>query len=102
MRSFLKFQGDEKTYTLYRDAAGMMILKGGGGLAFLGKVKVKNHTSLLSNSGALRRGTHHSHDIINECSIDIINACSNEGRRAHECAACACCDVYAMQGLILL
>ncbi|CAL8464766.1 g4301 [Coccomyxa elongata] len=39
MINFLKFQGNEKTYTLYRDAAGMMILKGGGGLAFMGKVK---------------------------------------------------------------
>ncbi|BDA50365.1 hypothetical protein COCOBI_16-0410 [Coccomyxa sp. Obi] len=39
MINFLKFQGDEKTYSLYRDAAGKMILKGGGGLAFMGKVK---------------------------------------------------------------
>ena len=40
--SFLKFQGDDKTYSLYRDAAGKLILKGGGGLSFLGKVKVRN------------------------------------------------------------
>ena len=38
--SLLKFDGSDKTYDLYRDEAGKLVMRDGGGLAFLGNVVV--------------------------------------------------------------
>ena len=36
----MKFEGSEKTYDMYRDSAGRLVMADGGHLAFLGNVKV--------------------------------------------------------------
>ena len=82
--SFLKFQGDDKTYSLYRDAAGKLILKGGGGLSFLGKVKVRNLVF------PHRTPTDADH----EMNAHIRHPALSKGagiRTGIDCAACACC-----------
>ncbi len=60
LSSLLKFDGSDKTYDLYRDEAGKLVMKDGGGLAFLGNVVVRMHAcAAWRQEKGSSRGTPH-------------------------------------------